>query len=195
MSSRIVKTCDDLEQYGRRLCLRILDVDGDDSETSDDVFNKCKELFNNLELDILEACIDRVHRIGKKTPGKVRPIIARFTTWRHRRIVYRKRKDCVNCRITLDLIETRMVIFKEAIYLARESDHISYAFADINCSLCVKLCNGSFRFFHTVDDLVNLSGVLLIFGVRFNFLISLIFESSRVSCRFPQFCQTLLIFS
>ena len=62
MSSRIVEKCDDLEQYGRRLCLRILDVDGDDSETSDDVFDKYKELFNNLELDILETCIDSAHR-------------------------------------------------------------------------------------------------------------------------------------
>ena len=156
VSSRLVKKCDDLEQYGRRLCLRILDVDGDDSETSDDVFNKCTELFNKLELDIPGACIDRAHRIGKKTPGRVRPIIVRFTTWRHRTMVYRKRKDCVNCRITLDPTKTRMEILKEAIDLARESDHISYAFADINCSLCVKLTNGSFKFFNTIDDLNNL---------------------------------------
>ena len=150
VSSCLVKKCDDLEQYGR-----ILDVDGDDSETSD-VFDKCTELFNKLELDIPGACIDRAHRIGKKTPGRVRPIIVRFTTWRHRTMVYRKRKDCVNCRITLDPTKTRMEILKEAIDLARESDHISYAFADINCSLCVKLTNGSFKFFNTIDDLNNL---------------------------------------
>ena len=126
VSSRLVKKCDDLEQYGR-----ILDVDGDDSETSD-VFDKCTESFNKLELDIPGSCIDRAHRIGKKTPGRVRPIIVRFTTWRHRTMVYRKRKDCVNCRITLDLTKTCMDILKEAIDLARESDHISYAFADIS---------------------------------------------------------------
>ena len=136
--SHLVKKCEDLEQYGRRLCLRILHVDGDDSETSNDVFDKCKELFNNLALDIPEACIDSVHRVGKKTPGKVRPIINRFTTWRHRTMVYRKWKDCVNCRITLDLRKTRMDIPKEAIALARGSDHIGYTFVDINCSLCAK---------------------------------------------------------
>ena len=86
---------------------------------------------------------------------RVRPIIVRFTTWRHRTMVYRKRKDCVNCRITLDLTKTCMDI-KEAIDLARDNDHISYAFADINCSLCVKLSNGSFKFFNTIDDLNNL---------------------------------------
>ena len=79
VSSGLVNKCDDLEHYGRRLCRRILDVDGDYSESSDDVFHKCKELFNNLELDIPESCINRAHRIGKKTPSRVRPIIVRFT--------------------------------------------------------------------------------------------------------------------
>ena len=83
MSSCLVKKYDDLEQYGSRLCLRILD----DSETSDDVFDKCTDLFNKLELDVPEACIDRVHRTGKKTPGRVRPIIVRFTTWHHHMMV------------------------------------------------------------------------------------------------------------
>ena len=49
-----------------------------------------------------------------------------------------------------------MDILKEAIDLARESIHISYAFADINCSLRVKLTNGWFKFFNTIDDLNNL---------------------------------------
>ena len=79
-----------LEFYGRKLCLRILYIDGNDSETSDDVFDKCIELFNKLELDIPEACINRVHRM--KIPGRVRRIIVRFTTWCHHSMVYRKRK-------------------------------------------------------------------------------------------------------
>ena len=33
VSSRLVKKCDDLEQYRRRLCFKIVDVDGDDPET------------------------------------------------------------------------------------------------------------------------------------------------------------------
>ena len=83
VSSRLIKKCDDLEQYRRRPYLRILFVNGDDSETLDDAFDKCKELFHNLELDISEACIDRAQRIEKKTPGRVRPIIVHFTTWYH----------------------------------------------------------------------------------------------------------------
>ena len=80
----------------------MLDVDGDDSETSDDVFNKCTELFNKLELDIQGACIDRVDRIGKKTPGGVRPIIVHFrhgvtTRWS---IVNRKIASIVGSLLT-----------------------------------------------------------------------------------------------
>ena len=58
--------------------------------------------------------------------------------------------------ITLDLTKTCMDILKEVIDLARESDHISYVFADINYSLHVKLSNGLFKFFNTVNDLNNL---------------------------------------
>ena len=124
------------------LCLRILEVDGDGSETSDDVFDKYKELFNNSELDISEARFDRGHRLGKKIPGRVRPIIVRFTTWHH--------------RSTFDLTKTRMDILKEATDEARKSDHIGYAFANINRSFCVKLSKGLFKFSNTIEDLSNL---------------------------------------
>ena len=140
----------------RRLCLRILDVNGDGSETLDDVFGKCNELFNNLQVDIPETCIDRAHSIGKETPDSIRPIICRFATRRYHTMVYHKWKDCLNCRITLDRAKTRMDILKKAINLAWESDQISYTFTDINCSLCVKLTNGSFKFFDTMIHLSNL---------------------------------------
>ena len=86
-------------------------------------------------------------------------------------MVYRKRKDCVNRSITLDLQKIHMDILKEAIDLAGESDHISYAFADINCSLCAKLSNCSFKSLNAIDDLSNLK-VLYLF-----FVFALIFES------------------
>ena len=129
------------------------------------MFDKCKELFNHLKVDIPEPGVDRTHRIGKKTPDRVIPIIVHFTTMRHHTMVHNKRKDRVNCRITLDLTKSCMDI---AIDLARESDHISYSFADISCGLCVKLSNDSFKFFNTIDDLSNLWGFILIFYVCFN---------------------------
>ena len=55
-----------------------LDVDdGDDSETSDDVFDKCTALncLINWSLIFQVPVLTRPYRIGKKTPGRVRPII------------------------------------------------------------------------------------------------------------------------
>ena len=104
-----------------------------------------------MELDIAEGRIDRAHTIGKKIPGRVKPIIDCFRTWCLRTMVYRKRKDCINCSITLDLMKVRMDRLKEVSIW----HHIRYVFKDINCSLLVKLTNGSFKFFNTIDDLNN----------------------------------------
>ena len=153
VSSRLVKKCDEFEQYWRELCLRIFNVDGDDSETSNDLLNEYKELCKNLELDVTKGCIDRAGRIGKKTSDRFRPINVYFRTWYHRTIVYRTQKDCFNSRITLDLTKTLMDILKDAIDLARESDHNSYALA---YHMCVKLSTVLFKFFNTIDDLNNL---------------------------------------
>ena len=45
VSCHLVKKCDGLEKYERRLCLRILDVNGDDYETFDDVYDECREFL------------------------------------------------------------------------------------------------------------------------------------------------------
>ena len=45
VSCHLVKKCYGLEKYERRLCLRILDVNGDDYETFDDVFGECRQFL------------------------------------------------------------------------------------------------------------------------------------------------------
>ena len=145
-----------------------------------------------MKVDIPEPGVDRTHRIGKKTPDRVIPIIVHFTTMRHHTMVHNKRKDRVNCRITLDLTKSCMDI---AIDLAWESDHISYSFADISCGLCIKLFNASFKFFNTIDDLSNLWGLILIFYVCFNLRISWILrflEFIFIFQHFVRLCSCLL---
>ena len=46
---------EELEQYGRRLCLRI---NAELDETSDDVLKYAKEMFDESQLDVLHAVID-----------------------------------------------------------------------------------------------------------------------------------------
>ena len=57
---------EELEQYGRCLCLRIDGVLTKTNESSDDVLDSVKSLFKEAKVDILESVIDRAHRIGSK---------------------------------------------------------------------------------------------------------------------------------
>ena len=56
---------EELEQYGRRLCVRIDGVPTVDNETLDKVLDKVKSLINKTSCDIPDVVIDRAHRIGK----------------------------------------------------------------------------------------------------------------------------------
>ena len=57
---------EELEQYGRCLCLRIDGVLTKTNESSDDVLDSVKSLFKEAKVDISESAIDRAHRIGSR---------------------------------------------------------------------------------------------------------------------------------
>ena len=88
-----------IEQYQRRLCLRISGIEVPSlgqNETDQDCLDKIKDVCADLAVEIPCDVIDRAHRIGKTTSHngkKCRQMIVRFTTWRHRAIVYRARKN------------------------------------------------------------------------------------------------------
>ena len=100
---------DELEQYGRRLCIRIDGVPMAENETSNDVLQNVKSFIEESSSEIQDVAIDRVHRIGKaytdKTSGvKCKSIIVRFTTFRHRTMFYYSKKNLKrNVKVKLDL--------------------------------------------------------------------------------------------
>ena len=51
---------EELEQYGRRLCVSAVD-----NETLDEVLDKVKSLIKETSFDIPDVVIDRTHQIGK----------------------------------------------------------------------------------------------------------------------------------
>ena len=88
---------DDSEQYGRRCNLRINGIPISAKETSDDCLNKVKAEVAKLGVDINAWEFDRAHRVGatkdrEGRPVKERQMIVRFSTFRARTDVYRKRK-------------------------------------------------------------------------------------------------------
>ena len=56
---------DDLEQYGRRQCLRLYGIQTAEKETADDVLVKVKEVVSELGVEIPNSAFDRAHRIGR----------------------------------------------------------------------------------------------------------------------------------
>ena len=151
---------DDNEQYHRRLCLRINGVElseGSDGESGPECFQKVQSILkDDLKLDIPDMSIDRAHRIGSvitdpDTGKRYRQIIVRFATWRHRTQVYKARKASKKVKIRLDLTHKRVKLLQKANGLL-ENVNGCFAFADINCRLCLKL-NDEYRYFSTETEL------------------------------------------
>ena len=56
---------EELQQYGRRLCLRKEGVPSVENKSSDDDLDQVKSLITESECEIPDVVIDRAHRIGK----------------------------------------------------------------------------------------------------------------------------------
>ena len=96
-NSDIAVSCEETEQYSRRLCLRVDRVPSVDRETSNDVLEKVKEICAESNLEIPNSNLDRVHRIDKSyfheiKKVKCKTIIVRFNTFRHCTLVYREKR-------------------------------------------------------------------------------------------------------
>ena len=62
---------EELEQYGRRLCLRIDGVPTVKDESSDDVLDFTKSLFNEAKVAVPDNVLDRAHRIGPSYTDRI----------------------------------------------------------------------------------------------------------------------------
>ena len=88
---------EELEKYGRRLCIRVEGVPATDNETSEEV----RWLINETECYIPKAVIDRAHCIGnsykdRKTNTFCKSIIVRFSNFGHCTLFYQNRSKLKN---------------------------------------------------------------------------------------------------
>ena len=131
--NRLADNIDSNEQYSRRTSLRVLNIplpsmeedDGVDEieeETADICLEKVRDVIREAGVSIPDQCIDRCHRIGKiieekDDDGNVtstkQAMIVKFTTWRHRTILYRARKKLSNKKIFLDLTKKRFQLLQK----------------------------------------------------------------------------------
>ena len=155
---------DDGEQYRRRICLRIdgipLPANGRE-ETPEEIRETVKKVIKEVGASVPDDAIDRAHRIGKDkiVEGKRnRQVIVRFVSFHYRSLIYKARKNSKKYRIYLDLTKNRSYLLSKANELIKQKKlKDSFAFADLNCRLCLKLGNKS-NYFSTYDDLMEILG-------------------------------------
>ena len=148
---------EELEQYGRRLYLPTHSK----NESSDDVLEFTKYLLKETKVAVPDIVLDCAHRIGpsytdKITSQKCKSITVRFTTFRHRTLFYRARKNLKSgFKVKLDLTKSRFNLLKKANNHVKEIPAISFCYADVNCRLRVKFhdANQEDIFFATFEEL------------------------------------------
>ena len=160
---------DDVEQYSRRLCLRVNDIPLKSAETNRDLENQLENEFINMGLNIPKEAIDRVHRVGRKyevdevdRDGVVtgvslkQQVIIRFSTWSHRTQVYKARKRSKFMKFKVDLTKRRVNLLSRARSLIENVEGIDFVFADVNCRLNVKFSDERVKAFNTETELANI---------------------------------------
>lgn len=112
------------EQYSRRSCLLIRGIpETDKKETEEDCLRHVMDILNGrLKLQMSEEVVSRCHRLGGQqakmspTNSRGRPIIVKFYSYRHRRLVYGAKKllKGTNISVTEFLTMQRMEIYRIA---------------------------------------------------------------------------------
>ena len=146
------------DQYSRRnniIIKNIPPVDKADKETGDDCLEKVKVAISEMGVNLSDCAIDRAHRVGKRSTspkyGEQHFVIARFTTWRERTLVYKARKDS-DLVISLDITKSRQDLLNQVRekLVAKYAD-AEFAFTDVNCNLVIKFASG-FKHFQSWEE-------------------------------------------
>ena len=89
---------------------------------------------------------------------KCKSIIVRFTTFRHRTLFYRARKNLKSAKVKLDLTKSRFDLLKRANNHVKEIRAINFCYADVNCRLRVKFHDEKQEdiFFSTFQELCDI---------------------------------------
>ena len=115
--------------------------------------------------DIPNEVVGRAHRIGpsytdKNSNVECKSVIVRFTTFRHRTMVYRaKKKMKPGVSVKLDLMKSRHTLITDANKDVKQNPDIKF-YADINCRLKIKWVDESIHdeFFSSMDKLLEILG-------------------------------------
>ena len=153
---------DDLEQYSRKVNLRLNDIEIFNNDNPLKIMGYIKREVEKLNLDITDKEYDRCHRIGKtyRKNGKTyQPVILRMCSWRTRNDIYVNRKN-LPFFVGADLTSERQRMFdwakKDLKECVSSQKVVSYVFIDDNCKMKMKTASGKYLFFSTWNEYLSL---------------------------------------
>ena len=155
---------DDLEQHGRKMCLRIEGIEVSDDETNEDLADKMESALASLRADVSRADFVRWHRSGRPRTTddgrRVAQTIVRFKSWSARSRVYETRFAGTREQRKLrphfarqDLTKRRLHLLGEA-QTALKLHPTTHADANADCRLfLINRVTKAKTFFNTTDEL------------------------------------------
>ena len=164
---KLERISDNNEQYSRRSCFHVHGIEFKEGD-SGDVMEELEECYNVMGILFNENEIDRAHGIGKpfldkEQKKKVRSVIFEFKSWKAHAAFYkarpknyvngRKKPGLTSFRVLLDLKKRRYSLLAKAKSIIKDNSAVMFAFADINCSLALKLNDDKFHYFNSKDEL------------------------------------------
>ncbi len=159
---------DDLENYGRRMNIRIEGIEYDRDETQEDLYEKVKGCLQEVDIAVKKTDIVRFHRSGppQRKDGKTTAqTIVKFVRWDKRSQAHfankRARQGHKSFRIHNDLTRRRFALLSRArAQLAekfpddRNTDN-TFAYTDVNSNLKIRRGREVFDL-NTDQDLKNI---------------------------------------
>lgn len=105
---------DNLEQYGRRQCLRVFGVKEEPGEDTDKLV---VDIAKKIGVELSVNDIDRSHRIGAKSDERSHAIVVKFVSYRKRGEVFRNKKQLKSTGIVIreDLTKARHKLLQDCI--------------------------------------------------------------------------------
>ena len=165
---RLNSEVDRLEQYSRRSCLVISGIHPDKNETTQDLYNKIKNLTTNhlqqesVSPNTFDFEFDKCHRIGPVKDNK-QSVIVKFRSDAFREHLYKNRK-CLpkGVKFRVSLTKKRIDILEKANEKIKELNGVKFAYADANgnLKLLLKEKTDKGRWTLQFDNLEELDGLL-----------------------------------
>ena len=154
---------DDLQQHGRKPNLRIEGIAYRANETNAELQQKVVTALNNMQADIDDLDINRLHRSSKPRKDRdtgvlVAQTIVNFRSWGARQRAYKakfySKEHRMQEHIVVDLTKRRLDLLNKARTDLGKKHPYAHAFADQECRLAIKIRTLDEKiFFNTEDEL------------------------------------------